>query len=373
MAKYSFIVLFVASVFCVRAQNVLPVITKQVLAGSVKYQGNTNTCWSFSTTSLIESGEIARDKKDIDLSETFTAREMFMEKARRYILSGGTTFFEAGALSHDALYSMDKYGAIPNQFYPRQKAVDFSVRSAKQLDEILKQYLDSVLKVKPINPDWMASFIKRHDAIAGTPPATFTWEGKTYTPLTFAKEVLQFNKDAYVTITSFTHHPFYQSFALEIPDNYLLHAAYLNVPLNELIDIAKETLEKGNSLAVDVDLSNNGWNTWTSGYALFEDKKFKHVANPDTAEMAWSPELRQKLFETLVTQDDHLIHMVGLARSKGGKLFFLLKDSLGDTPFKGFDFVSESYFAINALSITVPVSALSDKYVKMIKGGGGTD
>jgi bleomycin hydrolase len=149
---------------------------------------------------------------------------------------------------------------------------------------------------------------------------------------------------------------------------------YLNVPLNELIDIANKTIGKGFSLAVDVDNSNNGWNTLSSGYALFEKDRFKKVSDPDTVEMAYSPQLRQRLFETLETQDDHLIHLVGTAKSKNGKLFFILKDSFGEeNGFKGYDYISVNYFAINALSITVPKKALDEKYLKLADTKPGRD
>ncbi|SEO63716.1 C1 family peptidase [Mucilaginibacter sp. OK283] len=367
MRKHFLSLLFAAAFGCAYAQQ--PVTIKKIAAGSVKYQGGTNTCWSFSTTSLVESAEIANDKKDIDISELYTSRNLFIEKAKRYILSNGTSLFEAGGLAHDAMYGIEKYGAIPNEFYTRKKGVEFSDKSNKQTDEILKSYLDSVLKTKPIDANWLAGFIKKHDDIVGTPPAKFTWEGREYTPLSFAKEVLKFNRQQYATITSFTHHPFYENFPLEIPDNFLLRENYLNVPLDELIAIAKTTIEKGQSLVVDMDVSNNGWNCGKAGYALFEDKRFYRVGNADTAEMTYSAPLRQQLFETLITQDDHLIHIVGIAKSKGGKLFFILKDSGGDHygPFKGYDYVSVNYFAINALSITVPVTALDEKYAKLVK------
>jgi bleomycin hydrolase len=148
---------------------------------------------------------------------------------------------------------------------------------------------------------------------------------------------------------------------------------YLNVPLDEFIKIASKTIENGYSFAVDVDLSNNGWDCQGSGYALFEKDKFSSVANPDTTEMAYSQALRQQLFETLVTQDDHLIHVIGIAKSKNGKLFFILKDSLGQNPFKGYDYVSVNYFGINALSITVPKKALDTKYLSLVDSKPGRD
>ncbi len=363
------LVLFTANTLF--AQQKPPATIKQIQAGTVKYQGGTNTCWSFSTTSMIESGELKNDQKDIDLSELYTSRNLYIEKAKRYVLSNGTTLFEAGGLSHDALFGIAKYGAIPAEFYGRDKGVKFSDNTNIQLDQILKNYLDSVLKSKPIDPNWLAGFVQKHDAVVGTPPEKFSWEGKEYTPATFAQEVLKFNPNDYVTITSFTHHPFYKNFALEIPDNFLMAEPYLNVPLDELISIAKSTIEKGYSLTVDADVTNNGWNTHNSGYALFEKSRFNHVADPDTTEMTSSQELRQQLFESLVTQDDHLIHVVGIAKSKNGKLFFILKDSVGPTPFKGYDYISVNYFGINVLSITVPKKALEAKYLSLAESQPG--
>lgn len=373
MIKYPLILALLTVTSFALAQQNPPATVKQIPSGTVKYQGGTNTCWSFSTTSMLETAQMQNYQKDIDLSELFTSRNLYIEKAKRYILSNGTTLFEAGGLAHDALYGIQKYGAIPNEFYNREKGVNFSDHTSIQLDEILKKYLDSVLKTKPINPDWLAGFIKKHDAIVGVPPDKFNWEGKEYTPLTFQKEVLKFDPNDYVTITSFTHHPFYTNFALEIPDNFLMSEPYLNVPLNELIGIASKTIEKGFSFAVDVDLSNNGWNCSKSGYALFEKDRFNHVGNPDTAEMEYNQALRQRLFETLITQDDHLIHVVGLAKSKNGKLFFILKDSLGDNPFKGFDYLSVNYFGINTISITVPKKALDKKYLDIAQSKPGRD
>src|SRR5580698_7262175 len=134
MKKYLALALALVSISYVSAQQVLPTTIKQLPAGSVKYQGNTNTCWSFSTTSMIESGEMKTDQKDIDLSELYTSRNLYIEKAKRYILSNGTTLFEAGGLSHDALFGIAKYGAIPAEFYGRDKGVTFSDKTNTQLD-----------------------------------------------------------------------------------------------------------------------------------------------------------------------------------------------------------------------------------------------
>src|SRR6201996_8469484 len=134
MKKYLALAISILFISVASAQQVVPTIIKQLPAGTVKYQGNTNAYWSFSTTSMIETVEIQNDHKDIDLSELFTARNLYIEKAKRYILSNGTTLFEAGGLAHDALYGIQKYGAIPNEFYHREKGVDFSEHSNIQLD-----------------------------------------------------------------------------------------------------------------------------------------------------------------------------------------------------------------------------------------------
>src|SRR6266487_3170567 len=169
---------------------------KTLKATSVKNQAMTGTCWCFSTTSLVESEEIRKDKKEIDLSEMFTVRNIYIEKAKNYILRGGKAQFGEGGLGHDEIRAVANYGAIPLSEYSGllngQKAYNH-----QKLFGQLQQYLDSILKKQPIANDWMNGYIKILDDNLGTPPAEFTYDGKKYEPVTFAKEVLKFNPNDY--------------------------------------------------------------------------------------------------------------------------------------------------------------------------------
>jgi bleomycin hydrolase len=182
---------------------------------------------------------------------------------------------------------------------------------------------------------------------------------KQYTPLTFAREVLRFNAKDYVMITSFTHHPFYEPFILEIPDNFK-SGAYYNLPIDEVINLTTRAIEQGYSLMWDADVSNRDFRQ-KEGYAMMWKSLPQNgeSVNTDGPEEAYDQAKRQALFENLTTQDDHLMHLVGVERSTGGKRFFLVKNSWGEVgPFKGFIHVSESYFAINTISIVMPKAVL---------------
>lgn len=355
------------------AQLSAPTIIKKNETTSVKYQAKTGACWCYSTTSFIESEYIRKTGKNLDLSEMYTVRNMFIEKAKRYIFGLGTTSFHAGGTGQDALYGIMNYGAIPEKFYPTKNAIENSDKSDMQLEDILKKYLDNVLKQNPISEIWIDDYFFKLDSALGTPPKSFNWEGVEYTPLSFAHKILNINSDDYVAFTSFTHHPFYKNFTLEIPDNYLVSSKYFNVPIDELINITKTAINKGYTAVIDLDMTNNGWNCDRFGYALNLKERPQNILNGDIQEDTANQQIRQKLFENLVTQDDHLIHIVGLAKSAKGKKFFILKDSYKDpsgknyATFGGFDYISENYFILNTISIMLPKAALSEGLLKLIK------
>ncbi len=177
--------------------------------------------------------------------------------------------------------------------------------------------------------------------------------------------MIKFNPSDYAYFTSFTHHPFYQPFVIEVPDNFS-NGAYYNIPINELVGITKTAVQNGYTVMWDTDVSNSGWMPAT-GYALApaNDAPAAPGMDPDQQEKPNSQEYRQRLYEELVTQDDHLMHITGLGKSKKGKDFFIVKNSWGTRsgPFEGYVNVSESYFAINTITVVVPKAAL-DKSVK---------
>lgn len=337
------------------AAGLVPVV--EIPHTPVKDQAKTGTCWSFSTISLLESQTMASGLGEFDLSEMFVVRNIYTEKAKNYILRQGAAQFGPGGLGHDVIHAIAKYGAVPENVYSGL-LVGQKAHNHGKLDAELKSYLDSLLRIRPIPANWMDGFQSILDQHLGKVPGTFVYREKNYTPQTFAKEVLKFSKDDYLLITSFAHHPFYQPFILEIPDNYA-NASYYNIPLDEMIALVKNALTNGYSVMWDADISNEYFRQ-NEGFALLTKNSDKNgTPDPDAEEEAYSQEIRQRLFENLTTQDDHLMHLVGLERSTSGKTFFLVKNSWGEIgPFKGYIRVSEPYFAINTISLVVPRAAI---------------
>ncbi len=341
---------------------------KILKATPVKNQAMTGTCWCFATTSLVESEEIRKENREIELSEMFTVRNMYIEKAKNYILRNGKAQFGEGGLGHDEIRAVARYGAMPLNEYTGllngQKSYDH-----QKLFGGLQEYLDSVLRKKPISNDWLDGYVKILDVNLGVPPKEFSYNGKTYTPISFAKDVLHFNPDEYVSLTSFTHQPYYQSFVLQVPDNYS-NGSFYNLPLNELIDAVKYAIDKGYTVTWDADVSNRGF-MQSIGLALNLDNATSYTRdqiNPDIKEASYDATTRQQLYENLTTQDDHLMHITGVEKSKDGKTFFMVKNSWGQVgPFDGYINVSEAYFAINTVSLVIPKAALSKEIVEKLK------
>ena len=328
---------------------------KLLPATSVKNQANTGTCWSFSTTSLLESQCLKNIKQEFDLSEMFTVRNIYVEKAKNYILRQGKAQFGQGGLGHDVIRSVNLYGAMPDSVYsglkPGQRSYNHSA-----LESQLLQYLNDLLKKRPVAVNWLDGYNKILDEHLGAVPADFRYNGKTYTAKSFAKEVMRFNADDYVSVTSFTHHPYYESFVLEAPDNFA-NGSFYNLPLQVMIDAVKDAVSKGYTVMWDADVSNSGFRQ-NRGFAL--NVSTGDSFTPETKEDAWDASKRQALYENLTTQDDHLMHIVGTEKSKDGKLFFIVKNSWGKVgPYEGYIHVSEAYFAINTVSLVIPKAALS--------------
>jgi len=373
MKRITFACLFLFVTSFLFAQTSAPLQTpkffdiKSLKATSVKNQAMTGTCWCFATTSLVESEELRKENKEIDLSEMFTVRNMYIEKARNYILRTGKAQFSEGGLGHDEIRAVATYGAIPLSEYTGLSTGETSYNHQKLFNQ-LQKYLDSVLRKQPISNNWLDGYTKILDENLGVPPSEFIYNGKKYTPISFAKDVLHFNANDYVSLTSFTHQPYYQPFILQVPDNYASGSFY-NLPLDEFIQVVKDAIDKGYTVAWDADVSNKGF-LQGKGIALNLGNNSDHVdeAGTDTKEAAYDASIRQQLYENLTTQDDHLMHITGTERSKDGKTFFIVKNSWGSVgPFDGYINVSEAYFAINTMSIVVPKAALSKQLLEKLK------
>lgn len=343
-------------------------VLKSLPATPVKNQAMTGTCWCFSTTSLVESQCLKSNVGEMDISEMFIVRNIYIEKAKNYVLRQGHAQFSEGGLGHDLIRGIATYGAIPESVYSGLK------QGRKQFNHsfmaiALKKYLDSVVAATPISAGWLAGYVDILNETMPEPPTEFTYNGKKYTPLGFAKDVLKFNADDYVNITSFTHQPYYKPFILQVPDNFS-NGMYYNLPLNEMIQLAKDVLGNGYTLMWDADVSNN-WFMQGKGLAMFPANRVKpdKVNSPDFEEDPWSATIRQEMYERLETQDDHLMHITGLTKTANGKTFFTVKNSWGNNvgPLQGYISVSEAYFAINTISLVVPKAAIGKALLEKLK------
>jgi bleomycin hydrolase len=353
------------------ASNTNFVVEKSALATTVKNQAMTGTCWCFSSISLIESQCLKNNLGEFDLSEMFSVRNIYVEKATNYILRQGHAQFGEGGLGHDLIRAIATYGAVPDSVYSGLKENQLQHNHVKLAGD-LKKYLDSILKIKPLPENWIAGYKNILDSALGPVPVKFSYNGKSFTPKTFASEVLKFNAADYVNITSFTHHPFYEPFVLEVPDNFS-NGAYYNIPLNEMIQLTKDAVNKGYTVLWDADVSNDGFQQSQGTAVDFENlpaklKSKDQVSDGTVQGGKADPARRQKLFENLTTQDDHLMHIVGLEKSKSGATFFFVKNSWGDIgPARGYINVSEPYFGINTVSLVVPKAALSKELLEKLK------
>jgi bleomycin hydrolase len=369
--KQTLTFLFIVVVTIAHAQTTKPqqfLNEKDLAVTSVKDQALTGTCWCFGGTSLVESQCIKNATADLDLSEMFVVRNIYLEKAKNYILRQGHAQFDEGGLGHDVIRAIATYGEMPLSAYsglkPGQKMYDHVKMAAT-----LKNFLDSILKTPPLANDWEEKYTKILDSTLGVPPAQFQYNGKAYTPRSFADEVLKFDANDYVNITSFTDHPYYAPYILQVPDNFS-NGFYYNLPLNEMIRLTESAINNGYSVLWDTDVSNNGF-MQDKGLALLLNDSTKYddtTINADMPELNWDENKRQQLYENLTTQDDHLMHIFGIEKTTSGKTFFVVKNSWGNVgPYKGDINASEAYFAINTVSLVVPKAALSKELLAKLK------
>jgi bleomycin hydrolase len=303
----------------------------------------------------------------MDLSETFTVYNLYIDKATKYIRRRGNTRFAEGGLSQDMLNAVANYGAMPQEIYPGA-GKDTIMNHNYKMAEILKDYLDSILKANPdtIPENWKDRFVQILNSYLGEPPAEFDYNGKHYTPQTFAAAYITKKPSDFIGFTSFTHHPFYTAFVMEVPDNYNSNA-YYNLPLDEFINTVKKSIENGYTLTWDADVSNKGFRQ-AKGVAMWVNDDANPTAFPNFSEPNYTQEIRQSLFDKQVTQDDHLMQITGLAKDENGKEYFIVKNSWGEVgPYKGYIYVSIPYFAINTISVVVNKKAVDkDEMNKLV-------
>jgi bleomycin hydrolase len=335
----------------------------------VKSQARTGTCWSFATHSFVESELLRMGKPELDLSEMFTVRNAYLDKADSFIKMHGSANFGPGGQSHDVMDQFRKHGTVPESVYPGLIAGE-KQHNHGELSRILQGILDAVLKRSwgdRVTPQWAKAFMAVLDIYLGEVPQEFVYEGKTYTPKTFMTDYLQFNPDDYVELTSYNHHPFHTQIRLEIPDNWSFNTGYYNLPIDEFMAVMDHALKTGYTIAWDGDVSEKDFSTKDTGYGIvpvkdWEDRsEAERNAKPTepVAEKEIDQDMRQVSFANFSTTDDHLMHIVGLARDQKGTPFYFTKNSHGtDRKFGGYLYMSKSYVRLKTMAIMVHKDAL---------------
>lgn len=333
---------------------------------SVKNQYRSSTCWSFSTLSFLESELMRMGKGEYNLSEMYIVRNTYLTKAQRYVRMHGNLNFAGGGAFHDVTMVLDKYGLVPETAYPGLGyGTDRHVHG--ELDAVTKAVCDAVIE----NPNgdlsnrWFAAFTGVMDAYLGEYPAEFEYNGTEYTPASFTAS-LGLEADNYIEFSSYTHHPFYETFMLEVPDNWDNKHVY-NVPVDEMMDIIDNALENGYTIAWAADVSEDGFDHRNGTAVVPADGDFAAAKEGPVTQLTITQEMRQAAFDNFETTDDHGMHITGKAKDQNGDTYYIVKNSWGDSnSCGGYLFASEAYVRYKTMDIMVHKGSVPKKIAKKL-------
>lgn len=372
MIRFLIVNVFIVSYFCsvALAQNKkdgYQFTNVNILAAPpVKNQGSTSTCWVFSTLGMLESELMKNGHPAVDLSEMFIVHEAYKPKAEKYVRLHGNLSFSGGGEYNDVMNVIKESGIVPSEVYAKMGVKNGHLDN-NDMDNLLKNYVDSLAKTpdeKILCKDWKPEFNEILDTCLGEIPQRFNYSGKEFTPKSFAT-YLGFNPDDYILITSYTHHPFYEKFVLEVPDNWSW-GQYYNVPLDELETIIDTALYKNYTLTWAADVSEKGF-SFSKGVAVVPDladqdtskEHWEKVLNSPGTEKTITQSLRQQQFDNYATTDDHGMHIVGTAKDQNNTKYYYVRNSWGtDNPYNGYIYASEAYVRLETMSIMVNKHAL---------------
>ncbi len=337
-------------------------------ATDVISQGKTGTCWSFSTSSFLESEIIRLTGKKIDLSEMYTVRNTYPTKAWNYIMRHGKTQFSEGGLAHDVINSVAEYGLVPNEAFSGLET-NSTNHNHSEMIAVLTGLLDVYIKnpARKLSPKWKQVVDDVLNIYLGKNTSSFNYEGIEYTPKSFLK-MTKIEPEKYITITSFTHKPYHSSFVLNIPDNFS-NGSFYNVTLNDLVSVVNNALKKGYTVALDCDVSEKTFSSKHGIAVIPEDKsKSKDILTNALAEKNITPKFRQLEFENFNTTDDHLMHITGMLKDQNGTTYYKVKNSWGKNSERvangGYIYMSEAYLKLKTISVMVHKDALPSGLLK---------
>jgi aminopeptidase C len=348
----------------------------------VKNQNRSGTCWSYSTIGFLESELIRMGKGEWDLSEMFVVHHTMLDRAEYVVRMYGTAQFAPGGSAYDVIYCLKNYGLVPQEVMPGIKygstpADTLPVHT--ELDAVAGGVVDAVVNsgLKKLTPVWKQALTAVYDTYLGACPETFTYKGKKYTPKSFA-EMLGLNADDYVSITSYTHHPYYTTFALEVPDNWRMDQMY-NVPMEEMMAIIDNALAKGYTLAWGADVSEICFTRTGLGVVPNEEEavdltgsdmarwlglsatdKREELTKKPLPEKTITQEMRQAAYDSWENTDDHGMQIFGTAKDQNGKRYYMVKNSWGTqkSEYKGIWYVSEAYMQYKTNDVLVHKDAI---------------
>ena len=356
-------------------------VVKQAPVTSVKNQYRSGTCWCYSALSFVESEIIRQKGIEVDLSEMFVVNHAYFDRAVKYIRLDGKLGFSAGSSFGDVFEVIKSYGIVPQNVYSGMNyGTELPVQG--ELDAVLEGFVKALVTNpnRKLTPAWKPAFQGILQAYLGEIPATFKAEEKAFNPLTY-RDYLGINTDDYINLTSFTHHPFYEPFIIEVCDNWRWGSAY-NLPIEELMEVMYNAVENGYTIAWGADVSEKGFTR--SGIATVPDFENKVTAGSDqerwvgksetgkeesapAEEKVITQEMRQLAYDNKETTDDHGMHIYGLAKDQNGNPFFIVKNSWGKAgDYEGIWYASDAYVRYKTLNIVVHKDALPKSIKKKL-------
>jgi len=325
-------------------------------------QGRTGTCWSFSTSSFLESEIMRLTGQQIDLSEMYTVRNTYPKKAENFVMRQGKAQFSEGGLAHDVINSVRDYGLVPQEAYSGLFANQTRHNHAEMV-AVVSAMLDTYIKNpgRKLSHNWSKAVDAVLDVYLGENPTSFSYNGKQYTPESF-RDMAKINPENYITLTSFSHAPFYSKFILNIPDNFS-NGSFYNLPLDDMMTAIDIALENGFTVELDCDVSERTFSS-KDGVAVIPANSENNIKALQGVyqEKNISQEYRQSEFENYTTTDDHLMHITGMLRDQNGTKYYKVKNSWGTDPERnannGYVYFSEAYMRLKTISVMVHKDAV---------------